>query len=189
MSGHYEESKIPTTYTFDTCLIQKICENPNFVNFLNCRMRFERAMVYINEQVAKEAQDKFGYEINFITSHLKNSLGVDVCYADITDAMVSDAQYRNRENSIGISDNLILAFCMETKSVLVSLDKDFIATCKKLEVQCVNPDTLHNKNLELGPSKTGSWNTSMTSKPKIVKIISERIRRPVRKITWEAFTA
>ncbi len=170
------------TYTLDTCLIRKICENPNFVNFLNYNIRFENVTVYVNEQVAKEAQNKFGYGIDFIFNHLKNSLGANVCYADITGVMVQDAKYRNRKNSIGIGDNLILSFCIEMESVLVSLDKDLIATCKKLGVKCVNPDTLHNKNLELEPSKTS------TSPSVIAKVISERIKRPTRKITWEAFT-
>ena len=56
MSRIHGESQVPATYTFDTCLIRKICENPNFVDFLNCRIRFKNATVYINEQVAKEAQ-------------------------------------------------------------------------------------------------------------------------------------
>ena len=187
MSSRYEYST-PATYTFDTCLIRKICENPNFVNLLNYRMRFENATVYINEQVAKEAQHKFGYGIDFIFNHLRNCLGADVCYADITYVMELDARYRNRENSIGMGDNLILSFCMEMESVLVSLDKDLIATCKELGVDCVNPDTLHNKYLEIGPSKKSFRNTSTVSKPKFVKVISKGIKRPSRKITWETFT-
>ena len=58
MSSHNGELRVPLTYTLDTCLIRKICENPNFVNFLNYHIRFEHATVYINERVAKEAQDK-----------------------------------------------------------------------------------------------------------------------------------
>ena len=188
MSGIHDESQVTATYTFDTCLIRKICENPNFVNFLNYHIRFEHATVYINEQVAKEAQDKFGYEIDFISKYLRNSLGADICYADITDSMASDAQYRNRKNSVGISDNLILSFCIEMESVMVSLDKDLIALCKKLVVACVNPDTLHNKKLEIVQNRTSSWKTR-TPKPEIVKTVSSKTKRPVRKITWEMFVA
>ena len=178
MSGYNGELRVSLTYTLDTCLIRKICENPNFVNFLNYHIKFEHATVYINEQVAKEAQDKFGYEIDFMFNHLRNSLGANVCYAGITDSMVLDAQYRNRKNSIGISDNLILSFCMEMESVMVSLDKDLIELCKNLGVVCVNPDTLHNKSLEIVPNRQ-----------KKTSLIKETKIRPVRKITWETFAA
>ena len=71
---------------------------------------------------------------------------------------------------------------------MVSLDKDLIALCKKLGVACVNPDTLHNKKLEIVQSRTSSWKTR-TPKPEIVKTVSSKTKRPVRKIMWEMFTA
>ena len=66
------------TYTLDTCICVKVMQNPNFVNLLKLHIDPENSSVYVNEQVVKEIQRKFGYEIDHLLGHLKSSLGVDI---------------------------------------------------------------------------------------------------------------
>ena len=172
------------TYTLDSCICVKIVQNPNFVNLLKLHINSKNSMVYVNEQVVKEIQRKFGYEIDYLLGHLKSSLGVNVFYGNITDKMESDAKYLLEHTTIhGTGDALILAYTRDTDSVLISCDKDLINTAISVGVTTINPDQLHTGNLEFQINKGRDKITQTVEK------ISSQIKKPVKKITWELFTA
>ena len=170
------------TYTLDTCICVKIVQNPNFVNLLKLHIS-KNSLVYVNEQVIKEIQRKFGYEINHLLGHLKSSLGVDVFYGNISDKIETDAKYLLKHTSVHNGDAQILAFARDNDSILVSCDKDLISTAISVGVSTINPDQLHTGNLEFQISK-GHDRIAQT-----VEKISKQIKKPIKKITWELFTA
>ena len=170
------------TYTFDTCICVKIVQNPNFVNLLKLHINSKDSLVYVNEQVVKEIQRKFGYEINHLLGHLKSSLGVDVFYGNITDKIETDAKYLLKHTSVHNGDAQILAFARDNDSILVSCDKDLISTAISVGVSTINPDQLHTGNLEFQISK-GHDRIAQT-----VEKISKQIKKPIKKITWELLT-
>ena len=170
------------TFTLDSCICVKIVQNPNFVNLLKLHIDSENSSVYVNEQVVKEIQRKFGYEINHLLGHLKSSLGVDVFYGNITDKMESDAKYLLEHTPVHNGDAQILAFTRETDSVLISCDKDLISTAISVGVTTINPDQLHTGNLEFQINK-GRDRIAQT-----IEKISDQVKKPVKKITWEMFT-
>ena len=110
------------TYTLDTCICVKIVQNPNFVNLLKLHINSKNSLVYINEQVVKEIQRKFGYEIDHLLGHLKSSLGAGVFYGNITDKIETDAKYLLKHTSVHNGDAQILAFTRDTDSILISCD-------------------------------------------------------------------
>ena len=171
------------TYTLDTCICVKIVQNPNFVNLLKLHINSKNSSVYVNEQVVKEIQRKFGYEINHLLGHLKSSLGVDVFYGNITDKIETDAKYLLKHTSVHNGDAQILAFTRDNDSILVSCDKDLINTAVSVGVSTINPDQLHTGNLEFQINK-GHDRIAQT-----VEKISKQIKKPIKKITWELLTA
>ena len=171
------------TYTLDTCICVKIVQNPNFVNLLKLHIDPENSSVYVNEQVVKEIQRKFGYEIDHLLGHLKSSLGAGVFYGNITDKIESDAKYLLKHTSVHNGDAQILAFTRNTDSILISCDKDLISTAISVGVSTINPDQLHTGNLEFQINK-GHDRIAQT-----VEKNSKQIKKPIKKITWELFTA
>ena len=171
------------TYTLDTCICVKIVQNPNFVNLLKLHINSKDSLVYVNEQVVKEIQRKFGYEINHLLGHLKSSLGVDVFYGNISDKIETDAKYLLKHTSVHNGDAQILAFARDNDSILISCDKDLINTAISVGVSTINPDQLHTGNLEFQINK-GHDRIAQT-----VEKISKQIKKPIKKITWELFTA
>ena len=171
------------TYTLDTCICVKIVQNPNFVNLLKLHIDSENSSVFVNEQVINEIQRKFGFEINRLLGHLKSSLGVSVFYANITDKIETDAKYLLEHTSVHNGDAQILAFTRETDSILISCDKDLISTAISVGVSTINPDQLHTGNLEFQMNK-GHGRIVQT-----VEKISNQVKKPTKKITWEMFAA
>ena len=171
------------TYTIDSCICVKCMQNPNFVNLLKLHIDPENSSVCVNEQVVKEIQRKFGYEKDHLLGHLKSSLGVDVFYGNISDKIESDAKYLLKHTSVHNGDAQILAFARDNDSILVSCDKDLISTAISVGVSTINPDQLHTGNLEFQISK-GHDRIAQT-----VEKISKQIKKPIKKITWELFTA
>ena len=171
------------TYTLDTCICVKIVQNPNFVNLLKLHIDPENSSVYVNEQVVKEIQRKFGYEIDHLLGHLKSSLGAGVFYGNITNKIETDAQYLLKHTSVHNGDAQILAFTRDTDSVLISCDKDLISIAISVGVSTINPDQLHTGNLEFQINK-GHDRIAQT-----VEKISKQIKKPIKKITWELLTA
>ena len=171
------------TYTLDTCICVKIVENPNFVNLLKLHISSKNSSVYVNEQVVKEIQRKFGYEIDHLLGHLKSSLGASVFYGNITDKIETDAQHLLKHTFVHNGDAQILAFTRNTDSVLISCDKDLISIAISVGVSTINPDQLHTGNLEFQINK-GRDRIAQT-----VEKISSQVKKPVKKITWEMFIA
>ena len=171
------------TYTLDTCICVKIVENPNFVNLLKLHIDPENSSVCVNEQVVKEIQRKFGYEIDHLLGHLKSSLGVDIFYGNITDKIETDAQYLLKHTSVHNGDAQILAFTRDNNSILISCDKDLINAAISVGVSTINPDQLHTGNLEFQINKGHDIMAQTVEK------ISKQIKKPIKKITWELFTA
>ena len=170
-------------YTLDSCICVKCMQNPNFVNLLKLYIDPENSSVCVNEQVVKEIQRKFGYEINHLLGHLKSSLGVDVFYGNITDKIETDAKYLLKHTSVHNGDAQILAFARDNDSILVSCDKDLINTAVSVGVSTINPDQLHTGNLEF------QINEGRDKITQTVEKISSQIKKPIKKITWELFTA
>ena len=171
------------TYTLDSCICVKIVQNPNFVNLLKLHINSKNSMVYVNEQVVKEIQRKFGYEIDHLLGHLKSSLGAGVFYGNITDKIETDAKYLLKHTSVHNGDAQILAFTRDTDSILISCDKDLITPAISVGVSTINPDQLHPGNLEFQINKGRDKITQTVEK------ISNQVKKPIKKITWELFTA
>ena len=95
----------------------------------------------------------------------------------------TDAQYLLEHTSVHGGDAQILAFTRDTDSILISCDKDLISAAISVGVSTINPDQLHTGNLEFQINK-GRDRIAQT-----VEKISNQVKKPVKKITWELFTA
>jgi len=172
-------------YTPDTCVLVKICENPNVGNLLNCRVNFEGSVVYLNSQSIAEA-DRLGYGLDQIYSIMKSTFGPKVVFGEITTPMLVDAKNMQRKcQTLHAGDAEILAFAKETCSTLVSCDKGLVEAAKEVGVSFINPDVLPCSEITRRPRSR--WYRVVKDAVKTVNESPQKIKTPIRKITWEAF--
>ena len=192
-------------FTIDTCVIIKICENPNIGNLLSCRINLYDSKVFLNAQTVFEAK-KHGYSFDFVCHTLKNTLCTEVVYEEISE---------NLKNYAGVLENLyptlhagdaeILAFAQSKNSVLLSCDKEFLIAAKRVGVKFINPDILPCdviakkvktrfygivKNTLKENSQIKKNPNSLNHVKKIVsnKIIKSTVKKSIMKIVWSTFT-
>ena len=172
-------------YTLDTCVVIKVCENPNLGRMMSCRIDFENADIYLNSQTIDEAQSK-GFEKNYVLETIMSSLGSNVICDGITDEMYCDAQYmQSKYPSLHPGDSEILAYALTKNSTLVSCDKGLLEAAKMSGAEFVNPDILPCD--ELFPRPRTRWYKVVKDAIKTVNDSPQKIKTPIRKITWEAF--
>ena len=183
------------TFTFDTCVIKKICDNRNLVSLLKCHIDFKNSTIFLNQKVVEEAQRKFGYDTGYILDVLRSSLPANVSYEEITPTMEIEAEYLKREcRELHNGDSVILAFAKERNCILVSCDRALLRSCKQVGVECINPDIIagtmrENVSQTAGRStKFGKHKNKRITKPITVKPISVQMKTQFNKIRWEMFT-
>ena len=136
------EAKGLKKYTIDTCVLIKMCENPNFGDLLSCNIDFKNSIVFLNSQTISEAE-KYGHSSDRVRRVVRNSLGAKVVFED------ANAKLRSRAHDLQMlcpmlhhGDSLILAFAESNLSRLISCDRDFLAAAEISKVEHVNPDLL-----------------------------------------------
>ena len=182
------------TFTFDTCVIKKICDNVNLVSLLKCHIDFKNSTIFLNQKVVEEAQRKFGYDTGYILDVLRSSLPANVSYEEITPTMEIEAEYLKRDcEELHNGDSVILAFAIERNCILVSCDRALLRSCNQVGVECINPDIIagtmrENVSQTAGRStKFGKRKNKRIAKPETVKPISVQMKTQFKKIKWEMF--
>ena len=183
------------TFTFDTCVIKKICDNRNLVSLLKCHIDFKNSTIFLNQKVVEEAQRKFGYDTGYILDVLRSSLPANVSYEEITPTMEIEAEYLKRDcEELHNGDSVILAFAVERNCILVSCDRALLRSCKQVGGECINPDIIagtmrENVDQTVDRStKINKYQTKRITKPETVKPISVQMKKQIKKIKWEMFT-
>jgi hypothetical protein len=185
------------SYTLDTCVIIKICENPNIGNLLNCRINFEDSKIFLNSQSLFEAK-KYGFNYDYVYQTLKKSFDAKIEYEEISENLKNYAIIlENLHSSLHPGDSEILAFAESKHSVLLSCDKALLIAAGRAGVKFINPDILpchliNKKSKMLKKLKNKTISSISTN----IKLVENRITstnqknkgpKAVKKITWSTF--
>ena len=185
------------SYTLDTCVIIKICENPNIGNLLNCRINFNNTKIFLNSQSLFEAKNN-GYDYDYVYQTLKKSFDADIIYEEISENLKNYAVIlENLHSSLHPGDSEILAFAESKHSVLLSCDKGLIFAAKNAGVKFINPNILPcnviNKERKIFKKLKNRINSSISINTKLLhnEITSTKQKnkgpKQVKKIIWSTF--
>ncbi len=185
------------SYTLDTCVIIKICENPNIGNLLNCRINFNNTKIFLNSQSLFEAKNN-GYDYDYVYQTLKKSFDADIIYEEISENLKQYAIIlENLHSTLHPGDSEILAFAESKHSVLLSCDKGLIFAAKNAGVKFINPNILPcnviNKERKIFKKLKNRINSSISINTKLLhdKITSTKQKnkgpKQVKKIIWNTF--
>jgi len=173
-------------FTLDTCVVIKICENPNIANLLACRINFENSPVYLNSQTAYELQ-KHGYGLDQVYTILRTTLRTTIIYERITDEIKNHASYlQSICPTLHTGDAEILAFSKAKSTILVSCDKGLLEAAKSVKTEFVNPDILPCDEIAK-KTKTkfyGVIKNAVKTSPSQIKLVANK---PTKKILWRSF--
>ena len=140
-------------YTFDTCTVIKICENPNVGGLLSCRINFENSTIHLNAQTDKEVK-RLGYEMDFVSKQIKKSIDAKIISGLITNSMIKDAKrLKTKCPTLHSGDDRILAYAKATDTTLITCDKGLIKAANLSGTKVVNPDLLPCEKIRLKKSK------------------------------------
>jgi len=133
-----------TGFCFDTCTQINIFKNPNIGNFLTCRFDIQNSLVYIPEITLVEAE-RNGFEKSKILQTLSQTLGTKkIIVSPITTNMKIRAIVLEQKLKplLHNGDSEILAFALETDSILVTYDKGLETCCNKMHGKVINPSKI-----------------------------------------------
>jgi len=185
------------SYTLDTCVIIKICENPNIGNLLNCRINFNNTKIFLNSQSLFEAKNN-GYDYDYVYQTLKKSFDADIIYEEISENLKQYAKILEKlYSTLHTGDSEILAFAESKHSVLLSCDKGLIFAAKNAGVKFINPNILPcnviNKERKIFKKLKNRINSSISINTKLLhnEITSTKQKnkgpKQVKKIIWSTF--
>ena len=182
--GSMVESK--NGFTLDSCVVIKICENPNLANLLACRINFEDSPVYLNSQTVYELQNH-GYSLDKVYKILRTTLGTTIVYEEITEEIKNYAIYlQSIYPTLHAGDAEILAFSQTKSTTLVSCDKGLLKAAKSAKTEFVNPDILPCDEIAK-KTKTKFYSViknAVKTSPSQIKSIANK---PAKKIIWRSF--
>ena len=190
-------------YTLDTCVIIKICENPNIGNLLSCRINFHDSKVFINSQTVYEAK-KHGYSFENVYQSLRDTLGTKVVYEEISENLKNYADVlESLHPTLHAGDAEILAFAQSKHSVLLSCDKGFLIAAKRIGVKFVNPDILpcdviakkvktrYYRVVKNSLKENSQTKNNLKHDTFIKKTVNDKtkssVNKPIKKIVWSSF--
>lgn len=161
-------------FTFDTCVILKICQGErNFADCLKCRIDFAGSEILLNSKTVEEMQ-RHGFDYDSVSEKLSEVFETAVSFTGISDDVFADAKYMQRiYPTLHSGDDEVLAFTVETNSILVTCDRGLFKAAKLAKATVINPDIL--EGLEIPQSRSQAKKT-----------LSDLIK-PGTKITWSAF--
>ena len=185
------------SYTLDTCVIIKICENPNIGNLLNCRINFNNTKIFLNSQSLFEAKNN-GYDYDYVYQTLKKSFDADIIYEEISENLKQYAKILEKlYSTLHTGDSEILAFAESKHSVLLSCDKGLLFAAKRAGVKFINPDILPcdliNKKRKIFKKLKKGINSSFSINTKLlhneITSTNQKNKGPkqVKKIIWSTF--
>jgi len=185
------------SYTLDTCVIIKICENPNIGNLLNCRINFNNTKIFLNSQSLFEAKNN-GYDYDYVYQTLKKSFDADIIYEEISENLKQYAKILEKlYSTLHTGDSEILAFAESKHSVLLSCDKGLIFAAKNAGVKFINPNILPcnviNKERKIFKKLKNRINSSISINTKLlhneITLTKQKNKGPkqVKKIIWSTF--
>lgn len=179
-----------TGFTFDTCVILKICQgDKNFTNLLKCRINFHGSTINLNSQIIDE-MNRHGFDCETISKTLSSQLGTHVNFYNVSDDVFSDALYMRRiYPTLHAGDDQILAFAIANNSTLVTCDKGLVEAAKLAGANFVNPDLLPcDETIKVKKSRWGKIVKNMIIKsPNSAMVIKSKLLKPGKKIVWRSF--
>tara|TARA_B100000676_G_scaffold249523_1_gene253646 strand:+ start:75 stop:701 length:627 start_codon:yes stop_codon:yes gene_type:complete len=176
--------------SFDSCVIRKSVENPNYLVSIKTNYDFSNSTVLLSETAVREISAQLdaislGITVEEIAQRIERNLKCSVEIMDNSQEVEMMADYLlNLYGSDGLHapDNLHLAFSIVHKTTLFSCDYKLINVCKKNNTPCINTHKL----------ATGEGIRVVKSKyAKIVKTFKPKIQssllKPGEKIVWRSF--
>jgi len=190
------EQQTAAKYTADSCVGIKVYENPNVGHMIRTRIGLdEDSVVYVTSQTKFEVT-KLGYDFDKICAALSVTLGCRVVPKKITYELFQKSQMLEQDfPALHAGDSAILAFAIETKTTLITCDKDFLVAASGAGVNFVNPDLLPCESVRRPKSRVQmiarAAISSLRRDPDIKKITRQKIQsitlKPKQKILWRSF--
>ena len=135
---HYEGSGIHK-YTFDTCTLIKIYNNPNLGTFLDTKLGTNNYIVYITEVSLKELEHN-GYDVAEVILAVQKTISAKLVIKQVSiSTRIMAEQLESKLSKLHRGDSSILAFSIETSSMLVTFDRDLVDCCKSMGLVAFNP--------------------------------------------------
>lgn len=175
-------------FTLDTCVSIKLCENPNFADFLACRIGLRGSIVHLSSQTLNELT-RLCYGVEYVTEKIQG-MGARVIMGPITNKMKNEADYlESKCQTLHEGDSQILAYARTTRTTLVTCDRGFVCAAESVGTGVINPDLLpcdeRTKNVR---SKFRRIVRKASRKPSETRHKTRSlILKPSHKIVWSAF--
>ena len=193
--GYYEQNHMPgknhVCYSFDSCIIRKMIEDPNYLNYIRNRCDFSNSTVLLSEtakfEITKQL-DKFspGSTFTEIVDTIKKSLKCDVeemensqQVEEIADMLLS----LYCSEGLHYPDNLHMAFSDVHKTIFLTRDNKLATVCKMHKIICINTNNLATNSGEFVKPTLHKIEQVIKFKPKI----QSRILKPGQKIIWRSY--
>ena len=176
--------------SFDSCVIRKSVENPNYLNCIKTNCDFSNSTVLLSETAVHEITAQLdtispGITVEEIAQRIKKDLNCSVEIMNNSQEVELMANYLlNLYGSDGLHapDNFHMAFSVVHKTTLFSCDYDLINVCKKNDTPCINTHKLATGDtVHVVKSKCAKF--VKTFKPKI----QSNLLKPGEKIVWRSF--
>ena len=183
------------TYSFDSCVIRKIIENPNYLNCLRMNCDFSNSTVLLSKTAEFEIKkqiDEFSPGLTFadIVDRIKKSLKCKVeviensqeveCTADLLLSLYSSKGLHH-------PDNLHMAFSNVHKTTLLSCDYKLINVCDMHKITCVNTHKPGNLYGNSGSKFVRHSQHAIEQVKSFRADIKSTILKPGEKIIWRSF--
>ena len=145
----YVEKQEQTTYTLDTCVIRKILENPNYLNWISTHVNFSDSEIILSKTVLWEIRNQIqsispDLTLKQILTELQDKLNANVkivAHSNDTILLANDLLSKHSQ-SLHEPDNQILAFSIIHNATLLSCDSKLIRCAKSEGHPCVNTHNL-----------------------------------------------
>ena len=180
------------TYSFDSCVIRKIIENPNYLNCIKMNCDFSNSTVLLSETAEFEIKkhlDKLppGSTIIGIVERIKKDLKCDVEIIGNSQEVEQTANlllelYSSK--GLHYPDNLHMAFSVVHKTILLSCDYKLIRVCEMNKTTCINTHTLATSS---GSKFVRYSQHAIEQVRKFKPKIESSILKPGEKITWRSY--
>lgn len=190
------EQQMAAKFTTDSCVGIKVYENPNVGYMIRTRIGLdEDSVVYVTSQTKFEVT-KLGYDFDKICAALSVTLGCRVIPKKITYELFQKSRMLEQDfPTLHAGDSAILAFAIDTKSTLITCDRDLLVTASGAGVNSVNPDLLPCEHIRRPKSRVQMMARAAIKSLKrdsdVKKTARKKIQsvalKPGQKILWRSF--
>ena len=126
------------SYTFDSCVMIYVYENPNIGGLVACRLDSSKSNFYVCSITRMELERK-GYDFYDVVARVQQNLGAKIIVEDVTPQISDNANILSSGcPCLHCGDREILSFAISKHSILVTSDKCLLKCCRKVGAKAIN---------------------------------------------------